>query len=673
MTNVLTSYMQNVSISLLSGSVGINDSASDTSQNLIFVNSSCVSSWDAYVYSPTRLLSTYGVAFILALCIAIPGISLILRNGVEEKIVISHIIQSALNPQFFNTSKDTVEMTQARTIRRISGHSNNASHTQIGITLEYDIHGTNIGYMSSSNSLSRFVSISSFQTRLQASKSQMVIFTLGGILCMVIHHLFCSFLDARSLNSPISHPRWITKQRVVSDIGIAIAYAGQVCLAAAIAISSQQLFWNILRRRAHTISQIDSLMRMQQNPFSTSLFRCTQASLALIVAAFISASLPIISTFAPNSIKLSFDHIKSAECTVRTPRKLTTLHTTNVSDYSVPINSVFMSGSYSSPANLCNADLGLQCSYNIDFFGPGLHCSDVTTSKNFTAFKDANLLGHGPKPPEALNVWLSSIAGDDKNRTLRLSVQTWDPEESVFQALDCAGVIRSYSSVVTHGSSSTIEVTRSDVLSPVLVDPGSNLSISSMDSNTITPSNVSFTQQYLFYTMEMVQGEFAIGVGFKAFNVQGLFHMPNILSSSTAEQTVSWNKNMDQILEQFAQNATLSLLSGQIFLLNSGDGQDILEDFTTTCDYVITAYEYSPSRLFATYGIAIALTILCAIGGVYAIRRNGFDESMDFSRFLRAVSNERMFNSRERIEMETAIKADNDVDGSFAPFLESKM
>ncbi len=58
----------------------------------------------AYVYVPVRLLSTYGIALISTLLAMVPGCWLILRNGVEEKVVLSHIIQSTLNAQLFHQS-----------------------------------------------------------------------------------------------------------------------------------------------------------------------------------------------------------------------------------------------------------------------------------------------------------------------------------------------------------------------------------------------------------------------------------------------------------------------------------------------------------------------------------------------------------------------------------------
>jgi len=130
--------------------------------------------------------------------------------------------------------------------------------------------------------------------------------------------------------------------------------------------------------------------------------------------------------------------------------------------------------------------------------------------------------------------------------------------------------------------------------------------------------------------------------------------------------SVTWNADLSLALEEFAQNATLSLLSGQIFTFNPDD-PEVLENVTTTCTYTFTAYKYTPSRLFAMYGVAIVITVLCAIWGSVAIRRNGVEESMDFSRILRAVLNERMYYVRGALDKNTIIKADETTEGAMAP------
>jgi len=115
------------------------------------------------------------------------------------------------------------------------------------------------------------------------------------------------------------------------------------------------------------------------------------------------------------------------------------------------------------------------------------------------------------------------------------------------------------------------------------------------------------------------------------------------------------------------KNATLSLLSGRIFTFNPDDS-DVLENTTTTCTYKFNAYEYTPHRLVLPYGIAVFVTVLCSIWGLVAIGRNGVEESMDFSRFLRAVMNERMYNARGNLGSDTKIKGDETLEGALAPF-----
>lgn len=95
-THVLTSYMHNLSISLLSGDVYYGFS-NETATNLISVESTCFSTWNVYIYSSARLLLTYGLAIASSLIVIALGASLILRNGEEGKFMVSHIVELCLN------------------------------------------------------------------------------------------------------------------------------------------------------------------------------------------------------------------------------------------------------------------------------------------------------------------------------------------------------------------------------------------------------------------------------------------------------------------------------------------------------------------------------------------------------------------------------------------------
>ncbi len=81
-THVLSTFMQNVSLSMLSGNMNT-DVDNGTSANLTFINSTCSSTWvnSSYVYDRVRLLSTYGVSLIATVITGVYGCWVVLHNG----------------------------------------------------------------------------------------------------------------------------------------------------------------------------------------------------------------------------------------------------------------------------------------------------------------------------------------------------------------------------------------------------------------------------------------------------------------------------------------------------------------------------------------------------------------------------------------------------------------
>ncbi len=106
--HILTTYMQNVSLSLLSGTINTGFSNA-TATNFLYVNSTCISTITVYVYDSVRLLSTYGFALVIVLLTVVPGCFLIQRNGAEEKLLLSHILQFALNEKLCRVSGEVQE------------------------------------------------------------------------------------------------------------------------------------------------------------------------------------------------------------------------------------------------------------------------------------------------------------------------------------------------------------------------------------------------------------------------------------------------------------------------------------------------------------------------------------------------------------------------------------
>lgn len=106
-----TSFMQNATISLLSGSIYYNLS-SDIATNLQDVSTTCSSLVDVYIYNRTRLLSTYGAALGITALIVAFGCRLILRNGREKKLIFSDVIRIALNEEMYGISGKMTDQTR---------------------------------------------------------------------------------------------------------------------------------------------------------------------------------------------------------------------------------------------------------------------------------------------------------------------------------------------------------------------------------------------------------------------------------------------------------------------------------------------------------------------------------------------------------------------------------
>lgn len=483
---------------------------------------------------------------------------------------------------------------------------------------------------------------------------------LSALCCMVIHHTFYHFLDGQAPNVSeklclFGCPGWIRNQVVVSDIGIALAYTCQTFLVAAIAISSMQLFWRRIRTRAITISQVDALMSVRVNPLSPSSFRALGASFNVLLLALLASSMSFLSIFTPGSIKVSNDFSRSQDCTVWNARNLTALPSFNDTqsnstvDYSTQIVTVLSSGAYLPPVNPCASGSGeaVQCSYSLEFVGPGFECEDVTASSNETAFIAPISF---PGFPTTINLFEAITPNQTSDLTMEISVQTWDVKRSAYQAVNCTGVQRSYSVVISHNTTSNIDVTATQP-------------ISTIHANTTSPLST-FAATYVDDLMNVLSG-LVIQLQ-EGGSVDLTPIMMGNIGTFELDGNFTWRDNMTVALEEFAQNATLSLLSGQIFALNPED-PELLENKTTTCTYTYAAYDYIPYRLFVPYGIAIFVTVLCAVWGSIAISRNGVEESMDFSRFLRAVLNERMFDARYNLDRNTRVKSDGSAEGQITP------
>jgi len=119
-------------------------------------------------------------------------------------------------------------------------------------------------------------------------------------------------------------------------------------------------------------------------------------------------------------------------------------------------------------------------------------------------------------------------------------------------------------------------------------------------------------------------------------------------------------------LPSLLQNISISMLSEDIY---TRSGSTTLTSANSTCLFTATFYTYNSERLLATYGAGVAVTAICIVVGWRAVWLNGKDETMDFSRLLRALLNESLYEDRQDLSLDTKVKADADSEGQFRPVL----
>ncbi len=667
-----TNLQSNASVSLLSGNIyyGLSN---DTETNLQSVDSTCSSTFTVYVYDSLRLMAMYGAVLGIAVLVVACGSWLRFRNGVEDKMVFSHVVHIALNEDLLHTSDSggIHDKTRLQLKRGTLGKliqvppppvddgpdSSNPPSVKPERYGEYCITNILSILLIVTCSLENGLTEAQVLKSVQPRRMENDYYYPAGSCCAILHHFYYHFLDGKAPSPSFcisGCPGWINlkNQVVVSEIGIALAYAGQTLFAIVVGASSVQLFWRRIRSRGLQILEVDALMKVRSSPVSPSLYRACCASLTIPFFAFLAASTSILSIFAPGALRVSTSHLESKECTVPTPRNLSIAIGSNTDGlFYTPIITVLSSGTYLAPLGSCGPG---DCSYNLEFIGPGFECHDVTASSNATEF-----ISGGPGAElgdNVTNLFQASIAPQtEDDLTMQLFVQTWDTVRSVYQAVNCTAVLRSYSVLISHNTTSAIDVTESQT-------------ISTIQANT---SNLStFAETYTYNVLStLVQSDVSIEVteslGVPITFISSGLMMMNI-GTFQLDGEFACRENMTVALEEFAQNATLSLLSGQIFAFNKDDSE-LLENVTTTCAYRSTAYEYTPYRLFLPYGVVVLMTSLCAVWGSIAARRNAVEESMDFSRFLRAVLNNRMFDARENLDKNTRVRANDNVEGDIVP------
>ncbi len=459
---------------------------------------------------------------------------------------------------------------------------------------------------------------------------------------MIVHHFFYAFLNGKAVDSP-SSPLIVRDQGIANPIGNLIAYLAKTAFAGALGSVFVQVLWVRLRRGGDTIKNIDASMSLKESFVSPSSIPAWFFAHDLFLLAGLSMATALITVLSTGSLKVDPNFSQLESCAVQNVDldKATTDIWENGQYY---YTRILLMGTYYPPINPCAGIVnGTSCRYSLDFFAPGLQCTNITDSYDFTPF-----LAPISNQPSSDYYIYNGTNNIQVGVSSAIQVATRDPtRNNLLEAVQCIPFNASYSVDVMHTNvSSNVQITSTNLLNPY-----------NFSDNSVAP-------QVGYIGLHVLEG---LVVGSPRGTDGGASILQNSpLGSTTPAGTWEWAGSMLTLLPNLVQNYSVSLLSSPLFAISKNS---VLTSIDTSCAYTSNSYVYTPARLFAIYGAAILVTSIAGVFGFRAVSSNGVEESTKFSRLLGAILNDGLFQARETgsMTMQTKLKADDTVMGEIAP------
>lgn len=478
-------------------------------------------------------------------------------------------------------------------------------------------------------------------------------FLMIGIIIAILHHIYYTYLD----NKTVAEGRGniLREQGIANAIGNALAYLVNTLFGAAISIAFVQQFW--LRLRSHTdgmsIHQIDIMSECKSNLATVSALRAWYTAFGLFVISGLATSMALISVFIPGSLRVaSVNFHQQNGCTVNT------VSLPNESAVGAFVadwyqRRVILAGSYISPTTNCG---NRACRYQVSYSAPAFNCSNITSSYDFTAFRESPLNN---------SVLFYLYNGTIQNNGTVAQVASFNTSTGQLEAIECTAFSATYHATITHSNVTQPTV---DVDSMKLIDPVPNNVVALNSSNATGIMRLSNTAVNLLNgTIYANKNTASIG------SMQGSDEPPTPILNSPLlffnHTAVRWTMDMMDAIPSIMQNISLSLLSNEVQTA-SALGVQYFSPVNTQCSFNADFYHYQRSRLLVTYGAAALIAAACIAAGVWAVWRNGWrGETMDFSRMVDALVNARMFEAGEQASLtrETRLRSDLDHNGTLRP------
>lgn len=487
----------------------------------------------------------------------------------------------------------------------------------------------------------------------------MGLFLFAGVVLMLSHHFFYKYLDGQAVDSYLFaiHGFAVSNQSVSSIVGNTIAYIARTVLSAGIGIVFIQVLWSKLRREQFSVNQIDALVACKGEPFAPSALPTWRYAFWLAAIAAMATLMAFISIIAPGSLRIeSSEYSFSTPCPVRT----VSLQTSNIAAYSTNstdgglvfigaqaglmglARQVLMGGAALQASNPCTG----ACQYVIDFNAPIANCSPVNSSFNYSSYLPPPANDAAP-----VRVW---SADTSSSSGVWVVAATRDLSTNSQSAVNCSMHNATHHAIVTHTNTSisTIDIYQTEVHDKL--DFIYDSSLGQQDRTGMQYDAV------ISAFADILVGSVNYDPTVEEFhNDDNLFvaYSPSFAGSMSKPWATS--PDLKTVLPSLMQNISVSLLNDQL----SEGVNSTTASFDTTCHYTSSAYRYNEIRLLATYGAALVITAVCMLFGYRAIRSNGCEESVKFSRILGAILNKSLFDDRYELSRSSRLTASGSADG----------
>lgn len=514
---------------------------------------------------------------------------------------------------------------------------------------KYDVVDDDISTsMSNTNKLIRV-------SRWYGSRFQMGALILVGVVTMICHAAFCTYLSGHEVNTGRILGLKLTQQVIVSAMGNAIASFATFVLGMAVGIAVVQILWTYLHRNSYSIQNIEAMLSCPSRPFSPSAMRAWRAAWLLSAVAALGSGMRLITIFAPGALRSETASIQKT-CTIQKvdfsngnygviwPDNEGNPTLTPSPKLNRMVVQNLVSGSYIAPPNYCG---DLPCTYSMVFNAPAMNCTNITSQFNFT-----NMRLETPTV-----IW--NVTNDIGPYGSSIAVATMEANDVRMEAANCTVYNATFSVDITHNVTlAIVDVKNIDIHQPV--DKVQLDAADYMSTYTTAMATANILSGLGQVDMRLMQNVISKDDP-QAYNPYVIF---SSLGQPGPQNSMTWEWNWDMLdaFPQLMTNISISLLSNPV--------NAPLSSLETQCVYSKLVYVYDQYHLLLAYVPAILVALTCVIAGFRSVERNGREETLEFSRLLIAILSPGLVH--EELRKTVLLKARQDEpDGCSKFFVES--